>query len=210
MGRNQGRNSIGARLLRARQMDDQTADAEPGCPLRLLPQRVPPFHLGPTWLLPNRDITFADTSWYKFKDLSPRIGGTYDLFGDGKTAVKASLGRYMSAFCRSTDGRWVSAGQPCDAKLGRRQSRFRPRLRAPEPAPERRVRNDIRSSLRPGRSEREFRSRVAAGVGRAAVQLGILGRRRAPADSADGRRGRLLPPMVREFQRHGQPCRRRQ
>jgi hypothetical protein len=57
----------------------------------------PPFHLGPTWLLPNRDITFADTSWYKYKDLSPRLGGTYDLFGDGKTAVKASLGRYMSA-----------------------------------------------------------------------------------------------------------------
>jgi hypothetical protein len=30
-----------------------------------------------------------------FKDLSPRVGGAYDLFGNGRTAVKASLGRYV-------------------------------------------------------------------------------------------------------------------
>ena len=29
-----------------------------------------------------------------WKNLNPRIGGAYDLFGNGKTAVKASLGRY--------------------------------------------------------------------------------------------------------------------
>lgn len=28
-------------------------------------------------------------------DLNPRIGAAYDLFGDGKTAIKASLGRYI-------------------------------------------------------------------------------------------------------------------
>lgn len=28
-------------------------------------------------------------------DISPRLGGAYDLFGDGKTAIKASLGRYV-------------------------------------------------------------------------------------------------------------------
>lgn len=31
-----------------------------------------------------------------FKDISPRLGAAYDLFGDGKTAVKASLGRYVN------------------------------------------------------------------------------------------------------------------
>jgi hypothetical protein len=30
-----------------------------------------------------------------FKDLSPRVGGAYDLFGNGKTAIKASFGRYL-------------------------------------------------------------------------------------------------------------------
>ncbi|GEM_PF-3615158 len=32
-----------------------------------------------------------------FKTISPRIGLTYDLFGNGKTAVKASFGRYYEA-----------------------------------------------------------------------------------------------------------------
>jgi hypothetical protein len=30
-----------------------------------------------------------------WKDLSPRLGAAYDLFGDGRTAVKVSLGRYV-------------------------------------------------------------------------------------------------------------------
>jgi hypothetical protein len=30
-----------------------------------------------------------------WKDFSPRLGASYDLFGDGKTAVKASLGRFI-------------------------------------------------------------------------------------------------------------------
>src|SRR5215471_5699985 len=31
-----------------------------------------------------------------YKDVSPRIGGAYDLFGDGKTAVKAFVGRFVA------------------------------------------------------------------------------------------------------------------
>jgi hypothetical protein len=31
----------------------------------------------------------------KFNDLSPRLGFAYDLFGDGKTALKATLSRYV-------------------------------------------------------------------------------------------------------------------
>jgi hypothetical protein len=52
------------------------------------------FHLGPGPLVPTRSIDFPDTSWYTFKDLSPRLGLAYDLFGNGKTAVKANIGKY--------------------------------------------------------------------------------------------------------------------
>jgi len=31
-----------------------------------------------------------------WKDVNPRVGAAYDLFGDGKTAVKVSLGRYVA------------------------------------------------------------------------------------------------------------------
>jgi len=32
-----------------------------------------------------------------WRDVNPRLGVSYDLFGDGKTAVKATVGRYISA-----------------------------------------------------------------------------------------------------------------
>ena len=57
----------------------------------------PEQFLGPGPLVPNRSITFAATDWYQFKDISPRGGVAYDLFGNGKTAVKVSIGKYVLA-----------------------------------------------------------------------------------------------------------------
>jgi len=37
------------------------------------------------------------TPGYDWKDLSPRIAASYDLFGNGKTAVKFNVGKYMEA-----------------------------------------------------------------------------------------------------------------
>jgi hypothetical protein len=37
------------------------------------------------------------TPGYNWKDISPRIGAAYDPFGNGKTAVRFNLGRYMEA-----------------------------------------------------------------------------------------------------------------
>jgi hypothetical protein len=56
-----------------------------------------PFHLGPDLYAPTRDVSFPDTPWYNFKDWSPRLGAVYDLFGNGKTAVRANLSRYQMA-----------------------------------------------------------------------------------------------------------------
>jgi hypothetical protein len=39
-----------------------------------------------------------------WKDLSPRAGIAYDLFGDGKTALKASIARYVQPEATGTAG----------------------------------------------------------------------------------------------------------
>jgi hypothetical protein len=57
----------------------------------------PESSLGPGPLVPNRNITFPESSFVSWKDVSPRLGMAYDVFGNGKTAVKVSLDKYMVA-----------------------------------------------------------------------------------------------------------------
>ena len=57
----------------------------------------PENHLSPARWVPNRDVTFPRTDSVSWKDVSPRIGIVYDVFRNGKTALKASLGRYVQA-----------------------------------------------------------------------------------------------------------------
>jgi hypothetical protein len=46
-------------------------------------------------MLPARTFPAADTI-YHYHDLSPRIGISYDLFGNNRTALKVTLNRYLS------------------------------------------------------------------------------------------------------------------
>ena len=55
----------------------------------------PALHLGPAYFVPTRDLTFPETDSIKWKDLSPRLGVAYDVFGDGKTALKGNIARYV-------------------------------------------------------------------------------------------------------------------
>jgi len=53
----------------------------------------------------NEETFFPGFSVQKWKDISPRIGVAYDLFGNGKTAVKANVARYVANESVSTAGR---------------------------------------------------------------------------------------------------------
>ena len=44
--------------------------------------------------VPAREVPAQD-DFPNFKDINPRVGAAYDLFGNGKTSVKASFGRYV-------------------------------------------------------------------------------------------------------------------
>lgn len=55
----------------------------------------PDYHLAATSILPAREFPGADV--LRWRDLSPRLGVAYDLFGNGRTAIKASAARYVAA-----------------------------------------------------------------------------------------------------------------
>ena len=57
----------------------------------------PEQFLGSGPLFPNRAIRFPETEGLSFKDVTPRVGAAYDLFGNGRTAIKGNVGRYPTA-----------------------------------------------------------------------------------------------------------------
>jgi hypothetical protein len=54
----------------------------------------PGQQLGPSRFLPSA-IVIPQTRGVDYKDISPRVGVALDLFGNGRTALKASLGRFL-------------------------------------------------------------------------------------------------------------------
>jgi carboxypeptidase family protein len=55
----------------------------------------PATTIGPGEFVPTRNLSFPDAEGVRWHDLQPRTGMAYDLFGDGRTALKASLNKYL-------------------------------------------------------------------------------------------------------------------
>src|SRR4051812_4821345 len=55
----------------------------------------PPSAIGGTRFIPTRTV-IPEKDGVDFKDLSPRLGAAYDLFGTGRTSIKTNWGRYLS------------------------------------------------------------------------------------------------------------------
>jgi hypothetical protein len=65
-----------------------------GVRLDMLNESTDPFTAAPHRWLPNRNTSFAAVENVpNWKDVNPRISAAYDLFGNGRTAVKASASR---------------------------------------------------------------------------------------------------------------------
>ena len=58
---------------------------------------------GPDYLLMPTPIFYpaGSTDGIDWKDITPRIGAAYDLFGSGKTAIKVNIGKYLTALTAS-------------------------------------------------------------------------------------------------------------
>jgi hypothetical protein len=55
----------------------------------------PPQSIAPTFLAPNLNVSFDEIDNLAWKDITPKMGATYDLFGNGKTALKFTLNKYL-------------------------------------------------------------------------------------------------------------------
>ncbi len=55
----------------------------------------PEFQLAGSLLTPNRNYTVPKFSTTQYKDWTPKVAAAYDLFGDGRTALKVNYGKYV-------------------------------------------------------------------------------------------------------------------
>jgi hypothetical protein len=62
-----------------------------------LDTNYPEARLGPTRFAPTRDILLPKQDQLNWNDISPRLSAAYDLFGNGKTAVRTNLNKYPNA-----------------------------------------------------------------------------------------------------------------
>ena len=101
---------------------------------------------GPTRFLPT-PIAFSETKGVdSYKDITPRVGVAYDVFGNGKTALKVNVGKYLEGvgvqlnYANPNPTTRLPGDGPAasrDADLDRREQQFPARLRSVEPAGER-------------------------------------------------------------------------
>jgi hypothetical protein len=54
----------------------------------------PEQYLGPAPFQPTRNLSFPAVTGIDVRDVTPRVGLGYDLFGNGKTALKVNVGKY--------------------------------------------------------------------------------------------------------------------
>ena len=68
---------------------------------------------GPDYQLMPTRVFFAagSTDEIHWKDITPRMGAAYDLFGNGKTAIKFNLGKYLTALTASTSDTDLQPGR---------------------------------------------------------------------------------------------------
>ena len=89
-------------------MDQGSADAARRAAIRSRVEPVPGADHRSVRDHPDGDrLADAQSGITGYNDISPRIGVAYDLFGNGKTSLKANVGRYLHP--ASNQGRYINA-----------------------------------------------------------------------------------------------------
>ena len=122
-----------------------------------------------------------------YNDITPRLGMAWDVFGNGRTALKASVGKYLEgvgtagnyAGANPTSRMPVTGGVFATGSVTRSwtdtDGDFVPDCdllnNAANSVGRRRLRPGLERALRPERADQQLRSGSAQGLGRAAVRL---------------------------------------
>jgi hypothetical protein len=56
---------------------------------------IPGYHLSPSIITPNRNYDVPTFETLRQKDFTPKMAASWDVFGDGKTALKANVAKYV-------------------------------------------------------------------------------------------------------------------
>ena len=56
----------------------------------------PPQSIAPTALAPTLNVRYDSIQNLNWKDVTPKLGATYDVFGTGRTALKVTLNKYLA------------------------------------------------------------------------------------------------------------------
>ena len=157
--------------------------------------------LGPVTLVPSRNILISDTPQKNWKDVTPRLGAAYDLFGSGKTALKVSLNKYLygeydsnlvanptTTLINTTTRTWTDSNR-----------NFVPDCDLTNPLANGECAVDANVKFRQGGARHDLRPRDTQRVGQPRLQLGVL-RGRAARDyhRRVGERD-LFPTVVRKL-----------
>ena len=186
----------------------------------------PAQQIGPTRFFPT-PVNYPETQGVdSYVDVTPRVGAAMDVFGNGKTALKFSLGKYLEGastgnpvvFYNTNPVLRLPNTNPPFGPLGVQRTwtdannNFRPDCNLQNPNLQ-----DLRGSggdlcgqitnlaFGTGTLTNSFDPDLHVGIRRAAVGLGAERVGAAAAHEARVDRGRLQPPLVRRLHRRGQP-----
>ena len=193
-------------------------------------ESVDAYHYGPGPWIPNRNINYPEIKDVpNWKDVNPRINATYDLLGNGKTAIKASVSRSAlqdsigvarandpaaNALVTSTDRLWFDNNgnrtPDCDLSNPAPQNFFGSAPTPPFFDPTKDLCGPWNNANfgNPALAT-TWDSKILNGWGVRPVQLGVLDRRPAGSDPAHLRQRGILPPRAGEFLGHRQRARER-